>query len=141
MKWFQNAKFGNAIAAGPLSSNDTAVGTYIDTLGYGHLTLIFKLGTTTTDMTAIKLQESDTTSNFADITGAALTGATFSATSDGSIGIIDLPLDGTRKRYINAVFDPGAAATIMDGTFILTQANQSPNSDTERGVLQSVFLG
>lgn len=140
MKWCQNAKFANAITAGPVSSNDTAVGTYVDTLGYGYLTLIFKLGTTTVDMSAIKLQESDTTGSFVDITGAALTAASFTATSDGGIGVIALPLDGTRKRYINAVFDPGAAATIMDGTFILTEANQTPNSDTERGVIQSVFI-
>jgi hypothetical protein len=140
MRGLQNCKFATAITAGPVSSNDTAVGTYVDTLGAGYLTLIFQLGTTTVDMSAIKLQESNTTSAFNDISGAALTGATFSATSDGSIGIIGIPLDGTRMRYINFVADPGAAATIMAGIFVLSDLNQTPNSDTERGVLQSVFV-
>lgn len=135
----QNIKFANAITAGPLSSNDTAVGTYVDTLGYHELALVFTLGTTTIAMEAIKLQESDTTSNFSDITSAALTGATFSATSDGSIGVIFLDLRG-RKRYINFVADPGAAATIMNGTFLLARADQTPNSATERGLLEQAIV-
>lgn len=136
----QKMKFSNGITAGPVSSNATAVGTYVDTAGANYLLMVFTLGTTTADMDAIKLQESATTSGFTDISGAALTGATFSSTADGSIGIIGLPIDGSHLRYINVVADPGAAATIMNVTFILEGLTQSPNTATERGVLEQVFL-
>jgi hypothetical protein len=136
----KKAIFANAISAGPVSSNDTAVGTYVDTQGKGpHLTLVFQLGTTTVNMSAIKLQESDTTSGFADITSAALTAANFTATDDGDMGTIHLDL-ASRKRYINFVADPGAAATIMAGLFIFPCPSQSPANAAEAGLVERVSV-
>lgn len=111
----------------------------VDTLGYDYLTVIVSTGNVAANMTALKLQESDSSgSGEADISGGAFT-APASTGGDNNVlaAFIDLR---KRKRYISTVATGGAGATLISAVGILSRAEVSPTSATERGLNEQLIL-
>ena len=144
MSKLHDAKFVQVIAPAAIVDNASFTTNEIDTLGFNYATIIFNLGATDIAMTALKVQESDTTgTGFADITGADLSSATDidgsatalpSATDDGNVIGIQMDLRG-RKRFLDLVATAGDGST---GTFgaaicVLSQADVAPESVSAAG--------
>jgi hypothetical protein len=110
----------------------------VDCKGYDYLTVIVSTGNVAANMTTLKLQESDASgSGEADFTGSAFTAPT--ATGDNNViaAFIDLR---KRKRYISTVATGGAGATLISAVGILTRAEVTPTSATERGLNEQLIL-
>ena len=118
---------------------------YVDTLGFDEVVITVTSGvtTTTTAPTVMKLQEGDTTSTFADLTGA-VGGTDFTipnnATTAAAINVpavFHVTKTGARKRYIKCLVTPGVAG---ETTAIahMARAGELPNSTTEQNVTNSV---
>lgn len=116
----------------------TATDTEVDTLGWDYLTVIAVTGNVAANMTALKLQESDLPgSGEADITSGAFTAPT-AASGDNTRRVAFLDLR-KRKRYISTVATAGAGATLLCVVGILSRAEKSPTSATERGVDEQII--
>lgn len=141
----QNVKCG-ILTPPQLKDNGAFAGnTYIDTLGYDNLRVLFIVGTLdetigsgTGGTAALQVQECDTTDgSYTDITGAATADA-IAATEDDSLFAIDINLHGC-KRYVNV-----EAPTSADGTTggnlavigILSRGETAPNTATEAGLAE-----
>lgn len=134
----QNAKFVTMID--PIDTTGaTATDAEVDTSGYDYLTVIVNTGNVAANMTALKLQESDASgSGEADISGGAFTAPTAAAgDNDQLVAFIDLR---KRKRYISIVATGGAGATLISAVGILTRAEVSPTSATERGIDEQLII-
>lgn len=118
----------------------------IDTMGYDYCTVYFMLGANDIGVTALKVQESDTSgSGMADVTGlvygAAGAPALPSATDDNGIFAFFIDLK-KRKRYLDVV------ATNGDGTVggfaaawaVLSRAAQMPNTAATRGLVAQLIV-
>lgn len=128
----QNAKF--ALSLAPISVNGTAATTTeIDTLGYDYLTMVVQAGSLGATMDELSITQSDTAgSGHATITGGTWTDPV-GTTDNNKIYAAFLDLRKF-KRYIKLVADPGAAATLLSSVAILTRAEVTPTSATERGL-------
>lgn len=128
---------------GALIDNASATTNSIDTLGYDYVTIDVILGATDIALTALKVQEADADTGYADVTGlvwgtsANIAGATStlpSATDDNKVFKFEIDLRG-RKRWLDVV------ATFGDGTvggYIailakLWRAKDGPITASERG--------
>lgn len=144
MSKLHDAKFVQVIAPAAITDNASYTTAEVDTLGYNYATFIFNLGASDIAMTALKIQESDTSgSGMADIAGTVLGTATDidgsttalpSATDDNKFIVIQLDLRG-RKRYLDMVATAGDGDT---GTFaacscVLTRADVAPESVSDAG--------
>ena len=134
----QNAKF--ALSLAPISVNGTAATTTeIDTKGYDYLTMVVQAGSLGATMDELSITESDT----AGSGHAAISGATFTdpvgTTDNNKIFAAYLDLR-KRKRYIKLVADPGASATLLSSVAILTRAEVTPTSASERGLGEQLIL-
>lgn len=110
----------------------------VDTLGYHYLTVIVSTGNVVANMTTLKLQESDTTgASEADFTGGAFTAPT-AAAGDNNVLVAFVDLR-KRKRFISTVATGGAGATLISAVGILTRADTTPTSATERGVNEQLI--
>jgi hypothetical protein len=139
MSKLHDAKYVAVISPAAIVDAASFTTNEVDTLGFNYATFIFQLGATDIAMTALKVQESDTSgSGFADITGADMSSATDidgaatalpSDADDNKFVVIQLDLRG-RKRYLDLVATAGNGST---GTFascvcVLTQADVAPES-------------
>lgn len=134
----QNAKIVQMVR--PVDTTGaTATDVEVDTAGYDYLTVIVSTGNVAANMTALKLQESDSTgASEADFTGGAFTAPTAAAGDNNIVAaFIDLR---KRKRYISTVATGGAGATLISAVGILTRAEVSPTSATERGLNEQLIL-
>ena len=132
----KNTKVAQMVA--PQTIGTTTVSGYVDTLGYDHLR-VYYLGATAVAsdvITALKLQEGDTTSAFTDI-AAALGGTAFTIpvpnTSTPDTTIFDVPLHQGRKRYVNISITGDATVRTTSVIGVLGRAAVSPTSDTLAG--------
>jgi hypothetical protein len=116
-------KFQNCIPPAAIKDNASFTVTSTDTLGYSKATFVFALGASDIAMAALKLQESDDDSSYADVTGlvygtstniAGSTSALPSATDDNKIYLLHIANLSGRKRYLKLVATAGDGAT---GTF------------------------
>lgn len=118
----------------------------VDTNGFDYATIIVDLGATDIALTALKVQESDTDSNYADVTGlifgtssniAGSTSTLPSATDDNKFFIFQIDLKG-RKRYLDLVSTVGNGSTgaYLTATCILTRAKDGPVTAAECGASQ-----
>jgi len=115
----QDCKYDQVIPPAAILDNTSATEIEIDTLGYHYAEIIVFLGATDIAITALKLQETDTSgSGEADITGATWSAGTDidgtalalpSATDDNQICVFQVDLR-KRKRYLSCV------VTFGDGT-------------------------
>lgn len=134
----QNAKFGKGI--NPVDSTGaTTDGTTFDTLGFNYAVCVLSVGNIAANSSACKIQESDDDSTWADVSGGGFTAPT-AAAGDNTIRACFLPLGGSRKRYLRVTITGGAGATLVSAVWIASRANQSPNSATERGLTEQVFV-
>lgn len=143
MKNAQSAKYVVAIAPAAILDNTSATATEIDCKDYSYLEIPIQLGATDIAVTALKLQESDTSgSGFADITGATFSGGTSvdgvtlalpSATDDNQPHVFQVNLVG-RKRYIKVVctFGDGSVGGFVAATARLSQAAYLPPTSTDK---------
>lgn len=117
----------------------------LDTKGWDHVLILCILGDIDIDMVALKLQESDADSGYADITGliygtSAMPDGTTSAlptaaAGDNKVFAFDVNLVG-RKRYLDvaATGGDGSAGTYMTVIAILSRGQESPTTYAERGL-------
>lgn len=144
MNDLHQAKFVQVVAPTAIVDDASWTTNEIDTKDYDYATIVFSLGATDVAMTALKVQESDTSgSGFADISGATadggvdIDGATTalpSATDDNNLVVFQLDLKG-RKRYLDLVATGGNGTTGAYGSAIaiLTKAAVAPESVSATG--------
>lgn len=135
----QGAK--SVLALNPQSINGTdTLGTAIDTLGFSYANLYFMTGLTgAADFDELTIAECDTVSGtYVDIDACDMVDPL--QTQDNLIWQWGIALGGTRKRFLKIHADPGAAASLMAGLAILTKGNVDADTDTERGVVESIFI-
>lgn len=115
----QKCKYVACIPPAAILDNASATEIEIDTLDYDYCEVILTLGATDIAMTALKIQETDTTgSGEADVSGATFDGGTDidgttlvlpSATDDDQVAVFQIDCR-YRKRFLSCV------ATYGDGT-------------------------
>lgn len=138
----QDAKYVTAIAPAAIVDDSTATAAEIDTAGSAYCEIPIQLGATDIAMTALKVQESDTSgSGFADVPGLTFDGGTApdgttlalpSATDDGQVSTFQINLLG-RKRYLKVVatFGDGTAGGYVASTARLSRLAQVPAVSTD----------
>jgi hypothetical protein len=149
MKEAQNAKWvlmtPPQVADGALLTGNT----YVDTLGFGYLEVLFATGTmadalgTTDAATAPILEECDTSGGSYTTIAAAALAAAIPATADNKLHKIDIDLmNSTRKRFIR-VKAPFAGATDAGGIACiigrLSKPQVGPVDATGRGLASNVI--
>lgn len=145
-----NTKFVAITPPGAISDNASPTTASIDTKGFNFATIIVHFGAMDIAMAAFKLQESDTDSNYADITGANFSTGTLSngsaaalpsATADNGFWAFQVPLQG-RKRYLDLVITTGdgAAGTYVTAFALLSNADEAPNTFAERGFAGEIIV-
>ena len=94
------------------------------------------------NMTALKLQESDTSgSGFADIAGAAFTGSDLPQSGDtNKVWAFYVRTAPGRKRYMQLVATAGSSATDAAALAVFNPVGVGPINDTERGLSKSVIV-
>lgn len=144
MSELQRSKYLQVIAPAAITDNASFTTNEIDAAGFRYLTVVVNIGATDIAMTALKLQESDTSgSGFADITGLDCNGDTDidgtaaalpSATDDNNLVIFQVDLRG-RKRYYDlvATAGDGTAGTYASAVAILSDAAITPVSAADIG--------
>jgi len=141
MKALENAKYANAI--NPVDTNGTTTnGTGVNVSGCWFAACVVNTGNVAANMTALKIQQSDddgSSDAYADVTGATWTSPT-AANGDNKTYIAFIPLGGTREKYLRLVATGGAGATLVSGTWILLPITQSPNSATEYGAAEVLYV-
>ena len=117
----------------------------VDTKGFGLCQFLVMIGATDIALTALKVQEADTSGgSYTDVTGLIYGTSTDSsgavvalpsATDDNKVFAFDVKCGGPRKRFLDAV------VTIGDGTVggfvavlaILSKASKRPSTNTQKG--------
>lgn len=135
MNTLDNIKFAKTLA--PISANGGAYTcTAVDTLGFNHAHVVIMVGVIGADATGVKVTECETSGgSYSDITGATFTLTT--ATSAGTIHVCSIKLQ-KRMRYLKLAATAGAGATLLGSVILLSRANQTPNTNAERGVEATV---
>lgn len=139
----QNTRWVSVTPPAAIVDNASLTTSEIDTAGYDYCEVYVYLGATDIAMTALKMQESDTSgSGFADVTGlvygtsagiAGTTSALPTATDDNKCFKFEIDLRG-RKRYLDlvATCGDGAAGTYATAFALLSRAKDTPVTATER---------
>lgn len=109
----------------PQAVTATANGSSVDTLGYGAVTALLSAGVITDGTHAVKLQDSDDNSKFADVTGAIFA----NLTSAESNSVQRLGYTGF-KRYVRAVttVTEATAGGIYAVDILLSEPTNAPLS-------------
>lgn len=143
----QNTKAVQLVA--PQTIGTTAVSGYVDTLGYDHLRVYYIGAAVATGalMSALKLQEGDTTTAFTDISGAvggtAATGGFIIPTPTTSATdniVFDVNLANARKRYVNISITGTATTRTTAVLGVLGRAAVTPNTDTLAGATDIIYV-
>lgn len=142
MQYMQATK--SAIMVAPQTIGTTSVTGYVDTLGYDHCRIYYQGATAAAAdvITALKLQDGDTTSAFTDISGA-VGGTDFTIpvpnTSTPDIMIFDVDTRN-KKRYLNISITGDATTRTTSVMAVLDRAAQMPDTDTEAGAKEIVYI-
>lgn len=141
----QAVKVAQLIRPGAIVDNASWTSQVVDTLGFDYATAIFQLGATDIAMAALKLQESDNNSSWADIAatdfsnssnldmdGTAL--ALPAAGDDNLLEVVHLDMT-KRKRYLQCVATAGdgTSGTYLSALMILSRAEKAPNASADQG--------
>ena len=132
----------------------------VDTLGFNYCTFLATLPkATATNSSAkwgvLKITEGDTTAVSSASAIVKLTGTTNTVTdatngfviaannntSDPQITELGVPCGGARKRYLFVTYQAADSHSTVNLTAHLSRAMEAPNTDTERGVAVSSYLG
>lgn len=126
-------RVSNAVAAGTTAVNCTS----IDMAGFDSVTFIAAMGTlTATQVTGMKLQESDDNSSFSDVTS----GATAAMADADSNKILVASYKRPAKRYVRAVLTRGTANAVIDAVFALQYRARSRPVTQSSTVSKSVTV-
>lgn len=142
----QQAKWVSITPPGAIIDNASATTASIDTLGWDYLEVICYFGAMDIAATALKMQSSDTDSNYADVTGliwgtsANIAGSTStlpSATDDNKLFIFQIDLRG-QKRYFDlvATLGDGAAGTYFTAFGRLSRGKDGPITAADQGAAE-----
>lgn len=137
---FQKMKVHLSLA--PIVANDTAsTCTGVDTQGFKSAMCIFSTGVIgAADFDSLAVGESNTDADYVAISGVEwLTTSLPGDTSEGLVYVAYLDLR-KRKRYLNWMVNVGAEDSLVCAHIILAGKDESPNTDTERGVTGSSKL-
>ena len=125
----------------------TATNAHVDTAGFSHATAIFMVAATTGAITdgSLLVQESDTTTDgdFATITTpvTSVVATEPGAGDDNKLYTWEIPLGGTRKRYLRVRATEGSSVAGIYGVlWCLSRAAQAPNTATEKGVANNILI-
>lgn len=135
----QKCKFFTVLAPISVAGGATATCVEVDTRGFRAAALVVQSGLVGANgVTTIKWQDSETSgSGGADITGASHT-ALLDADDGKNVGTY-LDFRG-KKRYVTLVLVNGATnASLMSAVAVLYRAEESPDSASERGLLEQLF--
>ncbi len=140
MQTLQTLKFAKAINLVD-ANGTTATAIAVDCIGSAEVAILVPIGNIAADMTALKVTECDTSGgSYTDITGAAFTNPTASG-SDNTYRVCFINRrNGSRKRYLKVTATAGAAATLIGAVALLASNEQTPDTDTERGVAESLTV-
>jgi hypothetical protein len=138
----QNAKFVSALAPISVAGGANATMTVIDTKGFRACALIIQSGAVGANGVAtIQWQESHESNgaNAVNITGASHT-ALVDANDNINLATF-INLLGNRRRYLTAIITNGSTnASLLSALAILYRAEETPNTATERGLLEQKFV-
>ena len=138
----QKAKYVVAVSPTAIIDNNTATATAIDTKGARYAEIVVIQGATDIAMTALKLQECETSGGtYADITGATFNAgldtdgtalALPSATDDNQIAVFQVNLD-KRMRFIKVVatFGDGTSGGFVSAVARLSELSKVPDVSTD----------
>jgi len=139
----QSARYATAIAPAAIIDDGSATATAVDCKDAKYLEVLVQLGATDIEVTALKLQESDTSGgSYTDIPGATFDGGTNvdgvplalpSATDDDQTHVFQVNLDG-RKRFVKVVctFGNGSTGGYVAATARLSRISPPLSLSTER---------
>ncbi len=141
MKELQNIHHDFSLAAALTTSSTHTVS--IDTKGYAYAQVALIVGTSgaTTIPGVCKIEEGDTTSSYAAITGLAigqLHSATTKSTNAHVLFDAGICLEG-RKRYLKVSYTPGTAEVAVVHA-LLGRGHTLPDSTTEKNVAHNVVV-
>ncbi len=159
MRNLQNCRVFNHSAPISLTNTTSAVTNVIDTVGMngGDLLIIVSLGVTNGNFTALKVQESDDNSSYADVTGCVVATSTDidgAATDlpdgtddDAGTYLFQIALTHTRKRYFKVVAtEDNTGASLISVVGVVTpnasnadfsNAGQLDSAPTDNAVLRA----
>lgn len=129
-----------------IKNNASYTVTELDTQGFRYVDFYFMLGATDIALSALKVQETDTSgSGYADVTGAdfSVSPATLpSATDDNNVFAIRLDLTRARKRFFKPVITVGSGTSggFVVAWAVLSRAEQLPDTASDRGVTQELIV-
>jgi len=152
----QNNKYVTVYAPAAIVDNASLTTNVIDTKGYDYCTIIVQLGATDIGITALKVQEDDTTSSGTALTsGADVTGLVWgtsanhvgttstlpSGTNDDTIFVFEVDCRA-RKRYLDVTFTMGDGSTGGFATIIavLSRGNNQLTTAAGRGATEILRL-
>lgn len=135
---------------GAIVDNASLTTSSIDTQGFRWLDVYVHLGATDIAMAALKLQEADADSGYADITGANFASGTLSdgtaaalpsASNDNKFFAFRVDLRG-RKRWIDLVATggDGTAGAYITAWAVLSRAEAMPSSMSQRGLTGEILV-
>lgn len=135
----QRTKFAKVLAPISVSGGATATCTEVDTKGFRAGAFYVFTGLVGANGATIKWQESDTSGSG----GTDVTGGTHTALVDADDGIAVVTFADFRghKRYWTLVAVNGATnASVLSAHAILYRAEETPDSATERGVQEALYV-
>ena len=137
MNHFPVPKFIPISAAKAISDNAAVTTLSMDLRGANYAIITVYFGVMDIAMAVLKLQHSDTDSNYADITGSDLASLAVDTADGKAIRYFLKP----SKRYCDLVMTTGDGSA---GTYLSAHCDafydELPSDDTERGLLASAFL-
>ncbi len=141
----QNHRVVGDVPTAAIGATATATLT-IDTMGYDHasISVLRASNASTVFANAIKVEESDDNSSYANVTalvGGGTGGFTIpgiAASATGSASILKLDVDTkAKKRYLKVSYTPGASATVAI-VARLGRGEVSPETNAQAGVIGQV---
>jgi hypothetical protein len=146
MNSLQSVKTVQITPPGAIVDNAAFTTATVDTKGFSKVRILVSLGALDIAIAAMKLRESDDSgmSGAVDVTGTDFSVSPLtlpSATDDNKLYSFYVDLRG-RKRYLDLTLTggDGTAGTYATVTADLYGASECPNSATERGNAQEVFI-
>lgn len=138
----QSLKVLNVTPPGAIVDNAAFTTASIDTIGFDKALIIVQLGALDIALAALKLRQSDDDSSYSDVTGGdySVSSTLPSATADNGLYAFHVDLRG-KKRYLDVSLTggDGTAGTYASVIAILDNAQEHPNSATERGFAAELF--
>jgi hypothetical protein len=143
MNVLQGLKFAGITPPAAIVDNAAVTTASIDTKGYKKALIVVYLGATDIAVSALKLRHSDDDSTYADVTGGDYSsdGTLPSASADNTAVAWHVNLQG-KKRYLDVSLTggDGTAGAYFTALAFLGDAEEMPNSATERGFGQELFV-